>query len=246
MKPRIVYIWMALLALLTLPLTAVAQSDPGALDISLRRDFGSAFGGRISGTFSIRVNDPPPDVTRVVFLLDDAEIGTDDSAPFRFQFRTGNFEPGGHTLSAVAYDSSGNEIGRGAISRTFMTSGESTNVILWVVIPLLIISIGGRYLATWITNRKNPNKQPAITGPLGGAICSNCGKPFAIHIWSLNLAVFRIDRCPHCGKWIRATRADHDALQAAAEALNESETAVDTSPSDDDIQRRLNDSRFDN
>lgn len=231
---------------------AAAQETAETLTISLSRDFGTSIANRISGTFSIRVSNPPEAITRVVFQLNGETIGEDTAVPFRLQFRTTNYEPGPTAITAIGYAADGSEVAFGTINRTFMSSSESGRTTAWIIIPILVLAIGGRLLANWIANRNNSGK-PAATGMLGGAICTNCGRPFAFHVWSINLAVWRIDRCPHCGNWVRVTRASDAALREAAAVWEDTdETAVspsaDTPTSDtpEDIQRRLDDSRFDN
>ncbi len=76
------------------------------LTLRLRRDFGSAVGVQIRGTFSYHVTGPA-NLERVVFLLDGEPIGEDREPPFRLQFRTESYETGLRTLSAVGYTSRG-------------------------------------------------------------------------------------------------------------------------------------------
>ena len=86
-------------------------------------------------------------------------------------------------------------------------------------------------------------------GYLGGTVCSNCGRSFGIHWWSLRLGFGRLDRCPHCGKWNMVSRSSADAL-AAVEQLESDpsqaeSTDADLQTTDDEILRRqIDESRY--
>lgn len=129
---------------------------------------------------------------------------------------------------------------------------DSSRTILWVVIPILLLSLGGRLVSSWIANRgRVPTNQPAVTGPFGGTLCPKCGRPFAMHIWGFNVVVGKYDRCPHCGKWSLVRRVHPDILRNAAEAFMADETGEETAvPSPpaatDSFSKQLDDSRFDN
>jgi len=120
---------------------------------------------------------------------------------------------------------------------------------LWIVIPILALSIGGHLISSHIANRRQKEKgQPTIDGAFGGAICPKCDKPFAMHIWGFKVVVGKFDRCPHCGKWSLVRRAHPDALQQAAETMLGEETAAPHTPSltpEEELRKKLDDSRFD-
>ncbi len=240
--------WTLLLALLLLP-HAAAHAQENNLSLRLNRDFGYSSGTQIRGTFSYRVSGPE-DLARVVFLLDDEPIGEDTEAPFRLQFRTENYPLGLHTFSAVGYTSSGEEFRSNSIQRNFVSSEEERNFLLWVVVPIVVLALGGRFLSSWIANRgRRAEGKPAISGALGGTICPNCARPYAIHMWSLKLVVARLDRCPHCGKWKMVRRMPQEMLDASAEAWEAKESATSANhpaPTDPNkLQDQLDDSRFD-
>lgn len=231
--------------------TAVAQED-NTFSISLRRDFGAGFGNNIQGTFSFRVSGPD-NLTRVTFFIDDQVVGEDNEAPFRLQFNTGDYALGVHTLRAVGLTDAGQELDSNQITRNFISGSDSTRTALYIIIPILIISLGGRYLASRISNRGQKSSSDKIVnvhGPFGGTICPKCHKPFARHIWGLNVVVGKYDRCPHCGKWSLVRAMPPDVLDAAVEAMEQEEAAQNQTPPDDiddedRWRKRLDDSKFD-
>jgi hypothetical protein len=238
---------LAILSILWITVSVSAQEET-QLSLRLNRDFGTALGGRIQGTFSMRVTGPD-ELVRVVFFIDDESIGEDNEGPFRMQFRTDSYRPGIHTMRATGYTGSGLELHSNEISRDFMEGGESTQTTIIIVVALLVLVLGGRMLASRIANRgQGVASRPAISGPLGGTICPNCNRPYALHLWGVRLVVVRLDRCPHCGKWRFVRRASPEDLQTAAELLEE-EAVADTPAkpiSDEDrLRRDLDDSRFD-
>lgn len=244
MKPKPIFL---AFILLWLSAPTFAQEE-ARLSLRLSRDFGTALGGRIQGTFSMHVTGPE-ELERVVFIIDGNSIGEDTEAPFRMQFRTEDFETGAHTLGAIGFLSGAVELRSNEVSREFIEPGESGRLSIILVVALLVLVVGGRFLAARIAERgQNKSGQPAITGPLGGAICPNCGRPYALHIWGVNLLAGRFDRCPHCRKWRFVRRASARALEAAAELLEDSSaTPTPTASIDDEeqLRRRLDDSRFD-
>jgi len=242
MKKTAVFLTTLLIFILTAPL--LAQETP-ELQLRLRRDFGTSLGGRIAGTFSVSISNPPEDVVRVQFLLDGEPMGEDDSPPFRLQFQTAMFPVGVHTLTAVGYTSNGRQYTSTAIQREFAESRELNSIVIWIVVPILLLTAVGTLAANWIANRSSTGTK-VPTGILGGAICPNCGKPFAIHLWSPHILGNRLDRCPHCKKWSRVTRASHQALQEAQEAFQSPPASEPPPPSppEDDLRRKLDDSRF--
>lgn len=245
MKKRLILIavWLSFL----LPVgRSLAQEEP-ALRLSLLRNFGSSLGSSIQGTFTYRVSGPD-DLERVVFLMDGEIIGEDAEAPFRWQFKTDDFPLGVHTMSATGYTIDGRTLQSNSIQRQFISGSQSNSLLFWVLIPIIVLAVGGRMLSSWIAGRgtKQPG-QPASSGPFGGTLCPKCGRPFAMHVWGVNLVVGKYDRCPHCGKWSMVRRVDPIILQGAAEAFADNGDEETPLPEDDSqsLAKRLDDSRFD-
>lgn len=230
--------------------TAVAQSED-ELTLGLSRDFGTGLATGIQGTFSYRVSGPD-NLATVSFYMDDQLIGQDSEAPFRLQFKTDNYAVGMHTLYATGVTQDGRELTSNSISRNFLSRSEANRSVITIVVPILAISLGGILVSMWIANRsaKASGISGNVNGPFGGTICPKCGKPFARHIWGLNLVTGKYDRCPHCGKWSLVRALHPDVLKAAVEAMQEAEAAKNPAqPGDEDEpnrwRKRLDDSRFD-
>jgi len=252
--PTIISRKLSLLGLLLIFLAvaplAFAQEEP-ALRLSLRRDFGTGIGSNIQGTFSLRA-EGPEDLERVEFLLDGEVIGQATAAPFRYQFHTESFPPGTHTFSAIGYTAVGQTLTSNSFSSNFLTSSQSSRAIFWLVVPLLILALGGRWLTNRIAGRGGRTaEKTAVDGLFGGTICPKCKRPFARHWWGINIGVGKYDRCPHCGKWSVVQRVHPDILAASVQAMKQADAQSETnppSPADDDdgaLRRRLDDSRYD-
>lgn len=233
--------------------TAVAQTDNN-LTLRLSRDFGSAFGSNIQGTFSYRVSGPD-NLASVTFYLDDQIIGEDSEEPFRLQFKTEDYPLGVHTFSATGLTQDGQELTSNSLTRNFISSSDSTRSLLYIVVPILLLSFGGIFISWWLANRKNKangKDNLNVHGAWGGTICPKCNKPFARHIWGINLGIGKFDRCPHCGKWSVVRHVHPDILSAAIEAMQQAEAnnadnlAPDSAEDEANQRKRLDDSRFDN
>jgi hypothetical protein len=224
------------------------------LELNLSRDFGyGGPNGDIQGRFSM-IAEGPADLQRVVFLIDDQSIGEDSEPPFRLQFQTDNYELGRHALSATGFTSDGRELHSRALQRNFVAASEGWRSGLRIgglvaAAAAVAMTIAG--LLTALANRNQastPLGAPRNYGVFGGAVCPKCGRPFALHIWKMNLLVGALDRCPHCGRWSLVQRAHPAVLRAAEEA--ELEQAAEPEPppllsEEERLRKLLDESRFD-
>lgn len=228
--------------------TVWAQED-SLLNLSLSRDFGFGLGGTIRGRFSYRVSGPD-NLMRVAFLLDGEIIAEDTTDPFRYQFQTESYPLGTHTLSAIGYTNDGREIQSNVLQRQFVSEGASSQVVWWIIIPILVLTIGGRFITSRIANRGQSSNKTTFQGPIGGTLCPKCGRPFSLHLWGLNVLLGKLDRCPHCGKWSLVRRVHPDILRSSAAALAASDdktigaNAANTTRLENDFHRKLEESRF--
>lgn len=229
---------------------ALAQSDE--LDISFSRDFGySSGGGDIQGLFSIKVSGPDT-LTKVAFYIDDTMIGEDVEAPFKLQFNTDNYSLGEHAVYAVGTTSDGNELKTEVVHANFVSASEGTKTAVRILIPVLGLVVVALILAAVvpiITGRKTIPLEPGTPRnyPMGGAICPKCERPFAIHLYGVNLGLGKFDRCPYCGKWSMVRRQPLQALRAAEEAEFERAQeigSVQGMTKEEKLKKQLEDSKF--
>lgn len=233
---------------LTVPFAAFAQE--ATLTLKLKRDWGyGGLDGQIQGTFSLHATGPE-NLVEVRFLLDGSVVNVDTTPPFRYQFRTDQFPPGPHTLSAVGVLSDGTQIAGPEYRRVFLTNQEARQKIVWIIVLMLSV-IGGVTLLSMLSSlaleRKRP-RRPGQYGIAGGAVCPHCGLPFARNVLAPNLVTGKLARCPHCRKWTIAPRASKSALEAAEARLAQEATLAKIAPltEEEKLKRLLDESRFDN
>lgn len=244
--------WLASLCsfLTSLLVVFVAGAQSAGLTLSLTRDFGyGGFNGDIQGLFSMHVSGPT-NLTRVEFFIDSSPIGESSKAPFSLQFNTAAYPLGVHLLYAVGYTADGQMLRSETISANFVPASEGSKAALWIVIPLLVIIFGGMLLVALFSaflGRKHVSLAPGTPRHylLGGAICPKCQRPFGVHIYGLNLAVGKLDRCPYCGKWSFVRLASLDDLRSAEQAeLEGSKAPLDRSSDEEKLNEGLDDSKY--
>ena len=229
---------------------ALAQEGEATLTLRLNRDFGyGGFDGKIQGTFSMRASGPDT-LNRVVYFIDDKQVGEVTSAPFNFQFHTGSFDPGVHTLYAVGYTTDDRELRSNEIRAHFISAEEAGQSTLGIVVPIiaivLAVSVIG-ILVPLITGRQDKVRPVGEYGAAGATVCKACSLPFSRHVFAPNLVVGKLERCPHCSKWQLATRASGSFLALAEERLRQDreEGVMQVEESEEEkMQRMLDDSRF--
>ena len=228
------------------------QAQNEELTISFSRDFGySSGGGDIQGLFSIKVSGPDT-LTKVVFYMDDTVMGEDAEAPFGFQFQTDSYPPGEHAMYAIGTTSDGRELKTKVVNANFVSAEEANQATMRIVIPVLVI-VGVAILLSvavpLLTGRKTVALEPGMhrNYTMGGTICPKCQRPFAMHLYGINLGLSKLDRCPYCGKWSVVRRQSLEKLRAAEEAELESakETgSVQGMTEEEKLKKQLEDSKF--
>jgi hypothetical protein len=229
---------------------AFAQ-DGGELQLRLRRDFGYSAGGDIQGTFTLRVSGPE-DLSRVVFFIDDQEIGQAEQAPFELRFNTGDFGMGQHTLSARGFTQDDRELSSNAIRINFVSAEEGWQAGLRIMGPMLALVLGVLLLSALVpllTSKKLENLPagtPRNYGAAGGAICPRCGRPYPRHFFAPNMVFGKLERCPFCGKWAIVAGQPLSRLRQAEQAELEnapSETIAQESE-EERLRKELDASRY--
>lgn len=233
---------------------AFAQSA-GELQLGLSRDFGyGGLGNDIQGLFTMKIKNPPADMNKVAFMIDGNVIGEDNQAPFGYQFNTDSYPLGNHTLNAIGYTSSGQEVNSNAIQVEFVPASTATGFIvkligpiLGIIVLMILISVGLPMLRTRGKLSALPSGAQRNYGFGGGAICPKCGRPFPIKLWWINLGLSKIDRCPYCGKWsfVRTrSMAELRAAEAAELTRLQPDRAVVGETETDKLHKDLDESKY--
>ncbi len=235
------------LALSVPALKAEAQTPVAGVELRLAKLNGFSLGGRIQGRFRLTASGPV-DLRQVTFLIDGVPIGDATTSPFRITFDTGAYDLGRHDLSAVATSASGETLESNVLAVEFVSPDAARNSTLQIVMPVLgivlvvsILAIVGPLLGGGVRRGRGIGEY----GLAGGAVCRRCGLPFSRHIVTLRLFGTRLERCPHCGKWMMASRASPQQLSEAEARLTD-QTARIPAPSEDEdsLRRMIDDSRF--
>lgn len=251
MKKTIYTIGLTLFFSLLFSTSALAQEEEPGISLKLNRDFGyGGFGGEIQGAFSLKASGPD-ELVEVQFYIDDTLIGIDDVVPYKIQFRTETYAPGTHTFHAVGILLDGTELYSNEITRYILSGEEAGQSTIKMVVVILGVVIGISVIGIVLPNMLGKKGKQIRIGKYsiaGGAVCPRCKMPYSRHTLSPNLAVGKLERCPHCGKWAIVRRASKADLEAAEERLrnDNKEGKLDIPRDEDEILRRaLEDSRFD-
>jgi hypothetical protein len=253
MNRKSITIFSCVLTLLILTFSSIYAQEAG-ITLKLSKDFGYAWAGDIQGTFSMKVTGPD-NLARVEFLIDSEWIGEDSLSPFRYQFSTGNYVLGPHTLSAVGYLEDGRRLNSNQVNVNFVTSDEGWTATGKLVIPILGVVFGVMllsFLVPWLMSRGKPKDDvplgvPRNYGVAGGAICSRCKRPFSRHLLAPNMIFGKLERCPHCGKFGIAPLATSTQLADAEAAELEMSTYGGQTPNiseEERLLRDIDDSRY--
>jgi hypothetical protein len=234
---------------LIIPVSGKAQGSEEALTLTLHRDFGFGGGSKIEGNFTLRAEGPPA-LVEVEFRIDDEPVGEDVEAPFRYSFHTADFPTGPHTFLAVGRLADGRMLESNTITYVFLSSEEAKLTMTKIVVPILAVTLGvivvGSLVSFFIG--RNRSFELGRYSMAGGTVCPRCEFPYSRSVFSPNLVVGKLGRCPHCGKWSIGRRASPQELdQAEARFRRDSENGpeVTTESADEKMRRLLDESRFD-
>jgi hypothetical protein len=234
---RIVFFGILLIFVLFGSIVPVRAQGENELSLRISKNFGySSFAGEIQGTFTMKAGGPE-NLERVVFYIDNQEIGEVTEPPFKLKFNTDDYGLGLHSLSATGFTSDGRELNSNVLTREFVSASEGTQTTLKLVGGILGLVVGVSLVAFLISYFAGGKKKasvplgaPRTFGPLGGTVCPKCGRPFSRHVWGLNIGVGKFDRCPHCGKWSIVSRASPAELDAAVKVELELEDKGEQAP----------------
>lgn len=237
----------------SLPHAALAQTASPELVLYVRRNVGYGGGSQIQGSFRMEV-EGPADLAAVTFKIDQVVVETDREPPFRIDFQTDDYGLGWHDLTAEGQTTDGRALVSAPRRFEFVDASIGGQAALRIVLPLFGVVLGVMavvfvlsMLPTWTGRRRSvPLGAPREYGLLGGTICPRCGRPFPLHLWSLNISfVGKFDRCDHCGKWSLVRRASPEALRAAEAAeLKLAGPAAPAPAAGDSLRKEIDDSRY--
>jgi hypothetical protein len=237
---------LVLALLLARAVGAAAQGE--GLELGLSRDFGYGAGRDIQGLFTMHV-DEQAGVTEVSFLIDGEVVAIDDEPPFEFQFSTGDYRLGVHTLAAVGALEGGGEIRSPERTVEFVSADEGWKTVLRIAGPVLVIILLASVIGIvgpLVLDRKGTGFQRGVYGLAGGAVCPRCGLPFSRHSLAPNLLLGKLERCPHCGRWSIVRQANRAELEIA-EARFDADAEQGALRPDDEaerVRREIEDSRY--
>jgi hypothetical protein len=252
---KVLSIIMLLFILAALPTSYAQAQSSQELQLGLSRDFGyGGLGNDIQGLFTVKVKNPPANLTSVEFYIDSTLMGTDTTSPFSLQFNTDSYPVGEHTLSAIGLTTDGTKLNSNKIVTQFVPAGTGFQSVAKIIIPvvglIILIALISVFLPIILTRGKSATTAPGTErkyGVGGGAICPKCNRPFPLRLWWINIGVNKIDRCPYCGKWSMVRpRSLAELRQAEAAELSAvmSESTIGVESEADKLKRELDDSRF--
>jgi len=234
--------------------TPVRAQAVEELEFSVSRDFGSSDGtDNIQGTFSMKITGPS-NLVKVQFYIDNTVIAEDSEPPFKVQFVTDDYTPGKHTMHATGYTSDGRELHTREMIFNYMTTEESQQRGLKIAVPILALALIWVLFSKVVPTLNRGRKKGDLVPPggnnysvIGGTICPRCAHPFALNLFSPNLLVGKLFRCPNCRKWFIGRRASIDDLRIAEEAAWVQAHGASQSSKmiyEEKIRKGLDDSKF--
>ncbi len=239
-------------------LTGISMLPAGAQDeltLTVRREWGYGNGSQIQGRFSMEAVGPA-DLRSVVFKIDEAVVAGLDRPPFKVQLVTDDYPPGWHNLIAEGQTSDGRTLTSAPRRFEFVSGAEAWAAaqriiasVLSAVTVVMAVVLTLQFAATRTSFQKRlPLGAPRRYGSVGGTICPKCQRPFALHWWSFNVGLRKLDRCDHCGQWSLVRRLSHDQLtraEAEEARLARPETPAPEMSAEERLKRQLEESRFD-
>ncbi len=231
---------------LAFPISAMAQEE--TLEVDFTRDWGyGGFAGEIQGRFSLRVSGPA-NLVEVRYMMDESLMATITEPPFNFQFETDTYPPGAHTLTVIGILSDGSQLTGPEYQRVFLSNEEAKKETTKFIVPMLIAIAGITLIAAIIPlvlSRKSQYKFKQY-GLVGGAVCKRCQLPFSRGIFSPNMVVGKLERCPHCGKWAIVGSATPQELEEAERRYSEGENTlkVDAETQAERLRKSLDETRY--
>jgi hypothetical protein len=206
---------------------ALVAAQP-AISLSISKNNGYNLGSDINGQFVVNAQ-VSSNVVRVEFYLNGTLQYNDTSAPFSWSFNTNNYPLGRAEITAVAYDSSGQQK-TAALEQNFVETPVFFSTILPViVIAVAIIAVGS---SVWYRTRHPTSKLVK---------CPSCGNIYSPSSISLvRIGPSRLRKCPKCGKTFFGGNLKDSPKP------EEKSSASDTLTEEERLKRDIEDSKYEN
>ena len=245
-KSLIKVLW--IMVVLFIPVTAFAAQDGTRLQMGLTRNFGYGGLGKIQGNFTMKIANPPEGLSEVRFFMDGKLLDTVNTEPFQYKFHTSAFEDGKREMYAKGTLSDDTILESNHISKVFLSSDQAWGETQQIIGPLLIGTAVLTLIGVGLPMLSIKNKVFVLGkyGPAGGVVCSRCALPFSRSVFSPNLMVGKLVRCPHCGKVSILPRASSDRLSEAESRYTQIDEPGPIHPGKGDLQKQIDESRFEN
>lgn len=127
----------------------VAEAKP-SLSLSLYKNNGYGLGNDMNGQWTLNAA-VSPDVVRVEFYIDGQLQLNDTTAPFSWEFNTGNYSEGQHYIKAVAFDAA-DETTIVQIDRNFV--GFPTTFVFSIIAVIVAVAIVVLLVAVYRIRKK--------------------------------------------------------------------------------------------
>jgi hypothetical protein len=229
-----------------LPGIVRAQDNLETLQLVLIKNFGYGGFGKIQGNFTLKISDPPDDMESAVFYIDDELVANREAEPYLYKFHTSEFPDGEHRMYAEGFLRNGDVLESNTITKVFLSSDQAWNETQNLIGPILIGTAILTLLGVGVPVLFSRNKKFVLGkyGPAGGAVCRRCGLPFSRSIFSPNLAIGKLVRCPHCRRISVLPRESQTRLREAEAKFTTLDGSGIPAVEADDLNKLLEESRF--
>ena len=243
--------WLKILLIsvvLLIPATVFAAQDGTRLQLGLIRNFGYGGLGKIQGNFTLKISEPPDGLSEVRFFIDGNLLETVKAEPFNYKFHTSAHDEGEREMYAEGTLADGTILESNHISKVFLSSDQAWGETQQLITPILIGTAVLTLLGVGVPMLASKKKSFVFGkyGPAGGVVCPRCELPFSRSVFSPNLLIGKLVRCPHCGKVSILPRASSASLQEAESRYTRKDEPGLIHPGKEDLQKQLDDSRFEN
>ncbi len=201
LKP--VFALVILLTFLAYCFFASQVSATPTISLTLNRIDGYSLGSDINGQFTLNAQ-VSSDVTRVEFYLNGTLQDNDTSSPFSWSFNTNSYALGEYNITAVAYDSSGQQA-TATLSQIFVETPAWANLLTIVSVVIVIVIV----VVIVVLVLRNRGKQLK---------CPDCGQVFKApamdeKVMGFGSAIPGMGNvtCPNCGA--KRRRKDYETVQ---------------------------------